>query len=58
MFKTADEILREKELGGIFDHEKRIIELQDIRDFVLLPRLEEAEDRLREELLFRKGVMI
>lgn len=57
MFKTAYLIARETENRDIIDHSK-LSELQDIHDFVLLPRLEEAEDRLREELLFRKGVLI
>ena len=51
MFKTANEVLRELD-------DNELSRLQDIHDFVLLPRLEEAEDRLREELMFRKGVMI
>jgi len=57
MFKTAYLIARETGNRDIIDR-SNLSELQDIHDFVLLPRLEEAEDRLREELLFRKGVLI
>lgn len=58
MFRTADETLRDMELKEIELHDRRLEELRDIYDFVLLPRLEEAEDRLREETLFRRGLRI